>query len=42
MTRITVSMALRESFSLPFIYMQVAVLTCYFKKDLKPLQEVNN
>lgn len=35
MTRLSYTMPLRESFSLPFIYIQVAVLTYYFKKDVK-------
>lgn len=36
MTRISFTMPLRESFSLPFIYLQIAVLTYYFRKDIKP------
>jgi len=39
-TRVEQWIPLRENFSLPFLWAQIAVLTIYFRRDSSPLVEV--
>ena len=39
-TRVEYVIPLRESFSLPFLWLQIAAITFYFKPNLSRLKEV--